>query len=129
MTEFAPFPEDHRRLSLLARAWHVDLATALKRVLDEFEGTGEEPGPTPGTRVAIHVVYEGHRCDAMFDPANERVDIVSGSLAGRSYRTPSGAAVEVVRVSNPAVNPNRNGWSFWTITETGDLLQSLRRSR
>jgi hypothetical protein len=129
MTEFAPRPEDLRRLTLLARAWHVDLPNALRRVLDEFEGSGQEAAGTSAARVAIHAVYDGRRIDAMFDPASERVDITSGDLAGRSYRTPSGAAVEVVRTSNRSVNPNRNGWSFWTVSETGELLQTLRRAR
>ena len=36
-------------------------------------------------------------------------------------------AIEVVRSINPDVNPNRNGWYVWTVTDTGQPLQSLRR--
>jgi hypothetical protein len=53
------------------------------------------------------------------------VSIPSGPGRGE-YDTPSGAAVGVVKALNPHVNPNRNGWSFWTVTATGNLLQSIR---
>ena len=130
MAELRVAPADRRRLALLARAWGVTEEEALTRVLDDFERsapTVDRSAREP--RLPIHAIYEGHRTDALFDPASEHVEIVTGELAGRSYRTPSGAAVDVVRLRNAAVNPNRNGWSFWTITETGDRLVSLRRKR
>ncbi|GGS05471.1 MULTISPECIES: GmrSD restriction endonuclease domain-containing protein [Streptomyces] len=75
--------------------------------------------------VAIHAVYEGQRVDAYYDPLSRVVRIPSGPGRGE-YETPSGAAVAVVHVLNPHVNPNRNGWNFWTVTATGRLLQSIR---
>jgi hypothetical protein len=75
--------------------------------------------------VEIHAVYEGRRTNAYYDPSSRRVTIPSGPGCGE-YETPSGAAVAVVRALNPPVNPNRNGWSFWIVTATGQLLQSIR---
>lgn len=75
--------------------------------------------------VEVHVVYEGQRTDAFYDPSSRTVTITSGPGRG-VYETPSGAAVAVVQAAKPHINPNRNGWSFWTVTATGNLLQSIR---
>lgn len=75
--------------------------------------------------VEIHVTYEGRRTSAYYDPSSRTVTIPSGPGRGE-YETPSGAALAVVRALKPHVNPNRNGWSFWTVTATGQLLQSIR---
>ncbi len=75
--------------------------------------------------VEIHAVYEGRCVDAYYDPASRVVRIPSGPGRGE-YETPSGAAVALVHALNPHVNPNRNGWTFWTVTATGLLLQSIR---
>lgn len=77
-------------------------------------------------RIAIHVEYAGHRTNAWFTPATHGVDIEEGPLSGQSFRSPSGAARAVVSRHKPAVDPNRNGWIFWTVTETGGLLQGMR---
>ncbi|MBY8845835.1 hypothetical protein [Streptomyces sp. SP2-10] len=37
------------------------------------------------------------------------------------------AAALRVRALNRHVDPQRNGWTFWTVTATGNLLQSVRR--
>ncbi|MEV8307348.1 DUF262 domain-containing protein [Streptomyces flavidovirens] len=78
-----------------------------------------EPG------IEIHANYEGRRTQAFYDPSSRTVTIDSGPGRGE-HETPSGAAVAVVRALNPDVNPNRNGWEFWTVTTTGNLLQSIR---
>jgi hypothetical protein len=78
--------------------------------------------------VAIHVIYQDHRIEATFDPDTEAVTVQSEPLADRTFSSPSGAAVEVVRCLNPDIRPNRNGWNFWIVNETGATLQSLRRS-
>ncbi|KAF3468519.1 DUF262 domain-containing protein [Streptomyces sp. Tu 3180] len=75
--------------------------------------------------VEIHAIYEGRRTPAYYDPSSRTVTIPSGPGRGE-YETPSGAAVAVVRALNPHVNPNRNGWTFWTVSATGQLLQSIR---
>jgi hypothetical protein len=77
--------------------------------------------------VAVYADYEGRRTRAEYDPTTSRVDIRSGPLLGRSFKTPSAAARAVVGHYKPGVNPNRNGWSFWTLDDgSGRLLHSIR---
>lgn len=78
-------------------------------------------------RVPIHVDYQGQRVEATFDPDSEAVVVLSDPLRGRSFASPSGAAVEIVRRLNPDVSPNRNGWNFWIVTATGAPLSSIRQ--
>lgn len=76
--------------------------------------------------VPIHVDYQGSRINALFDPATEHVTLLSEPFGGRDFRSPSGAATEVVRALNPDVTPARNGWGFWVVSDTGEFLQSIR---
>ena len=120
---------DHRRLTLLARAWGTSPGLAVGRLLDSFEQEpASSPSPAGDAEVPIHAVYGKHRVEALFDRMTQQVKITSGPLAGSTYRSPSGAAVAVVGLYNRSVNPNRNGWSFWSVTGTGELLVTLRRS-
>ncbi|AEB47588.1 hypothetical protein VAB18032_02520 [Micromonospora maris AB-18-032] len=82
---------------------------------------GDEPAS-----VRVYADYAGHRTYGMFVPGPGRIEITSGPLAGRSFRTPSQAAREIVQHYNPAVSPHRNGWSFFFVAATGAPLQSLR---
>jgi hypothetical protein len=84
---------------------------------------------TPRT-VKVYADYDGHRTHGAFDPTTSRIDITSGPLAGRSFKTPTGAARAVVAHYNPGVNPNRNGWSFWMRDDgSGATVQTIRRAR
>src|SRR5262245_58094552 len=76
--------------------------------------------------VSIHSFYEGHHTEALYYRRGGRIEILNGSLAGRTFKTPSEAAKEVVAHYNPDVSANRNGWTFWVITETKAPLQSIR---
>ncbi len=80
----------------------------------------------PEDGVSVHAIYNGTRIDGRYHPATGKLEITSGVLARQVFKTPSGAAIAVVRAHNPGVKPNRNGWTFWVVTETGKLLQSLR---
>jgi hypothetical protein len=71
-------------------------------------------------------VYEGQRIDAIYHTRTKRVDAGTGVLAGQSFKSPSGAAMAIVRALNPKVHPNRNGWTFWTITQTGKTLEAIK---
>jgi hypothetical protein len=123
----------HERVLLLARAWEISAGEVVGRLLDEFLADGDEPHGPDGSDAAeqgvlIHAVYEGNRIDAIYWPATRRVDVTSGTLTGRSYKSPSGVAIAVVQAYNPSVHPNRNGWTFWTVTASGEMLQSIRPS-
>ncbi|MFI6131051.1 hypothetical protein [Micromonospora sp. NPDC051141] len=84
-------------------------------------GAGDEP-----SAVQVYADYAGHRTFASFVPGPGRIEITSGPLAGRVFKTPSQAAREIVKHYNPEVSPHRNGWSFFLIAETAAPLQTLR---
>lgn len=132
------------RLQLLAHAWRMSKADAVSRVLSEWMAIGSEPGAvrqsgdrrheaaqgaTSDGHVDVYLEYDGVRSEGLFDPATEALRIVEGPLAGSFYKSPTGAAVAVVQHVNPSVNPSRNGWSTWRVTETGEFLQSIRGQR
>jgi len=85
--------------------------------------------PEGADGVAVYVDYEGHRTHGHYDPRTTRIDITSGPLVGRSFKTPTGAARAVVAHFKPGVSPNRNGWSFWMLDDdSGKFLQSIRKT-
>ena len=88
-----------------------------------------DPVPAPTSedrRVPIYAEYEGHRTNGLYTPGQHRIQIVDGPLADTSYKTPSEAASRVVSEYNKDVSPNRNGWTFWMIAESGQPLQTIR---
>ncbi len=120
---------DHRTataVNLAADIAKVSAGEIVRRLVERFGDTAAVPIDSE-VPVGIHVDYDGRRTQAEFDPATERVDIVDGPLAGNSSKSPSGAAIAVVRHYKPKVNPNRNGWEFWIVTDTGLPLRSIRR--
>lgn len=83
--------------------------------------------PETASGVAVYADYEGHRTRGSYDSSTTRIDITSGPLAGKSFKTPTGAARAVVAHYKPGVSPNRNGWSFWVLDDGSDrFLQSIR---
>jgi hypothetical protein len=119
----------HREIDLLAVAWNTSESEVIRRLLDEYAKlagrSGRRDDPDQNT-VKIHSVYAGQRVEAIYHRDTKRVDVTSGVLTGQSYNRPSGAAIAVVQALKPGVNPSRNGWSFWVVTDTGKLLQSVR---
>ncbi len=114
-------------VSFAARMADVSEGEIIRRLVGGGHPSRDEPQPA-SQGVAIYADYEGHRVRARyFEPA--RVEISDGPLAGKSFKTPTGAARAVVRQYNPSVNDNRNGWSFWQIdngTGARVWLQSIR---
>src|SRR4051812_39621448 len=108
----------HERIALLALAWGISEGEVVKRLLDDFQESGQRRQEMTDGRVNVHAVYEGSRTEGVFDPLSGALEITSGPLAGQRFKSPSGAAVAVVQATNPGVNPNRNGWSFWVRTDT-----------
>lgn len=114
-------------VSFAARMAKVTEGEIIRRLIAATASAREDTVPAD-RGVAIYACYEGHRVSARyFAPA--RVEIVDGPLAGKSFKTPTGAARAVVRHYNPSVNDNRNGWGFWQIdngTSAREWLQSIR---
>lgn len=121
----------HDRIELLARAWSVPEAAVIDRLLEEFQAgradsrqNSEDRDASAG--VKIYADYQGVRTEALFDPVTHGVRLTSGPLAGQNWKSPSGAAVAVVRDANPGIRAERNGWGFWVVADTGEALQTLR---
>jgi hypothetical protein len=120
----------HERITLLALAWGISEGEVVERLLDGFQKSGQRRHElNSDSPIRVHAVYEGSRTEGVFEPLSGALEITTGSLAGRRFKSPSGAAVAVVQAANPGVNANRNGWSFWVRTETGDILQMIRHRR
>lgn len=120
--------DTHAKVTLLARAWDVTPAQVVGRLVDHFHN----PAPSPAVQaanadgtVAVHAFYEGCRVSGRYDPANRSLTVDPGPGAGR-YKSPSGAATAVLQALKPEVHPNRNGWSFWLIDDSGRALQTIR---
>lgn len=120
-------------LRLLAQAWRVDEGGAVERLIAEFRSealnTDLRPsGSTDGDPdwVKVHADYEGNRISGEYNLKTQAVRVTDGIRDRRTFKSPSGAAIGVVSELNPKVNPNRNGWTFWTVSSSGDTLQQLR---
>lgn len=121
----------HEQVTLLARAWNTSASDALRRLLAEFRDASEPSVPVASAleQEAVHAIYEGMRTNGLYDRVSHSLTITTGPLAGRTFGKPSGAAVALVQVYSPEVNPNRNGWSFWIVSRTGKRLQTIRYER
>jgi hypothetical protein len=119
-------PETDRYLEFAARIAKISKGEVIARLIGAEEGPASRTPSGPALGVPIHADYEGRRTHALFVPGPGRVEIVDGPLTGKTYRTPSEAAREVVHSSKPDVSPHRNGWTFWTISASSVPLQTIR---
>lgn len=84
----------------------------------------------PWAPLRLHAVYRGVRIDAVYVPATHRVAVLSGPVAGRNFKSPTGAARAVVEALNPGRTAVQgNGWRFWRITATDERLDVCRTVR
>ncbi|MFD7431213.1 hypothetical protein ACFV6Z_29805 [Streptomyces sp. NPDC059818] len=121
-------PTTHAKLAVLANAWGTSPAQAVGRLIEHFWAAptaAAAAAPAGGNSVAVHALYEGQRVNGLFDPASRSLTIAEGPGAGH-HKSPSGAASAVLHALKPAIQTNRNGWSFWIVDATGEVLQSLR---
>ncbi|RJQ83749.1 hypothetical protein [Amycolatopsis panacis] len=110
------------RVRLLQSAWQASADAVIDRLLNAFmQFDAAEPD-----RLEVHATYDGNLVKGSFDVRTRHLTITEGPLAGQSFKSPSGAAMALVRHLNPEVHNNRNGWTFWTITGTGHPLQTVR---
>lgn len=118
-------------IDLAARITGMSHSQVVDRLVRQSRSTsGPLVPPTAGAddpAVDVHADYEGHRTGAHFHQLTNRVDIVDGPLAGQSFKSPSSAARAVVAHYKPGVSPQRNGWTFWMLSDgSGRFLQSVR---
>ncbi|MFJ6214758.1 hypothetical protein ACIQGZ_15705 [Streptomyces sp. NPDC092296] len=113
------------QVRLLAAGAGISEGEMVSRLVKSFLESAHTGNIEEAAGVKVHAVYEGQRADGQYDPATRSLTITSGPAQGW-YKSPSGAAAAVLQAHNPGINPNRNGWSFWTVTTTGKLLQTIR---
>ncbi len=116
----------YEQVALLARAWAISASDVVDRLLRDFRSMEGDAASAKAQRRAVHAIYAGVRTDGEYDSATQSLTITTGPLAGKTFSKPSGAAVALVAVLRPGVQPNRNGWSFWIDTSSGNRLQTIR---
>lgn len=117
-----------RTVSFAARMANLSESVIIRRLIAAIAVADDERLRPIDQGVSVYADYEGHRVHARYiEPA--RVEIIDGPLAGRSFKTPTGAARAVVRHYNPDINDNRNGWTFWQIDNESGVRTSLQSVR
>ena len=119
----------YEALDLAARLTGMSHSQVVARLVQQSKSPGGARTTHVGEdqTVPIFADYEGHRTNARFNRLTKRIDITDGPLSGESFKSPSSAARAVVTLYKPGVNPHRNGWSFWMLTDGSDaFLQSIR---
>ena len=122
----------YRSLEFAARMSNSTAGEVVARLVDQ--ASTPEPAATDtrdaSSGIKVYADYGGHRTHGTYDRVTTRIDITSGPLAGRSFKSPTGAARAVVAHFKPGVSPNRNGWFFWNLADSsGQFLQSIRHTR
>jgi hypothetical protein len=123
--------ETYQLLKFAARIGGCTTGDVVRRLVAEA-GAASDPAEeiehsetVQGT--AVYADYAGYRTYGNLDRTTTRVDITSGPLAGRGFKTPTAAARAVVGHYAPGVSPNRNGWKFWRVDDgSGKVLESIR---
>jgi hypothetical protein len=120
-----------RAIEFAARMANISKGEVVARLVERASVPALAPpaGDASGASdvINVHADYGGHRTQGTYDPVTTRIDITSGPLAGRSFKTPTGAARAVVAHYNPKVSPNRNGYTFWILSDgSGRSLQRIR---
>jgi hypothetical protein len=121
-------PTTYTQVNLLSRAWGVTPGEAVRRLVEHFQQpptAADAPLPLDAQAVPVHALYEGTRIPGLYYREARSLTITAGPAAGH-YKSPSGAATAVLQALNPAVKPNRNGWTFWVLDADGAFLQSVR---
>lgn len=116
-------------VDLAARLTGMTPGQVVARLVQQSRTAGEAraAGDDDDRTVPVFADYEGHRTNARFDRVTKRIDIADGPLSGQSFKSPSSAARAVVAHYKPDVNPHRNGWSFWVLSDgSGAFLHSMR---
>lgn len=119
---------DHTKRTIAFAAQMANVSEA--EIIERLVLASSIAGPPKSDGLPVYADYGGHRTRGRYF-APGRVEIIDGPLAGKSYKSPTGAARAVVRQYSPEVNDNRNGWMFWQLEDGSGgrvWLQSIRPS-
>lgn len=123
------------RLTLVAATLGMSKSSTVSWLLDrlgssaaDLESSNAQPIEDAASPwIPVHTVYRGQRVEAVFNVDTHLLCITSdGPLKGENFVKPSPAARAVIGWIAPDINPHRNGWGFWIVTETGEDLQGRR---
>jgi hypothetical protein len=117
----------HAMVRFAARVAGTTEAVVVARAVHAYcEVLPADDGDVAWTAVAVVARYRGRRVEGLFLPATRRLTVTTEPLAGKHFKSPSGAATAVVRALNPERGTaDTNGWMFWRL-DNGDQLESLR---
>jgi len=120
-----------QKLAFAARVTGKAVGDLVGELVDAEGSSGAAPAmpatSVPPGQLPIFKIYRGRRYDGFYDPRNEAVTLVTGPFGGQVFRTPTAAAVAIVRHANPSrENAETNGFRFFK-TADGVLLDSIRR--
>ncbi|WP_433316910.1 DUF4357 domain-containing protein [Micromonospora chersina] len=129
--------ETYDRLRFAAQVFGVSITEVVERMVQPHRAAGaESASPEPpeaaeqARQVPVHVVYQNTRVQGLFEPDTNLLKITTGDLAGRTYSSPSSAAIAVVEKMNPGrAFPQTNGRTFWVVDSTGKTLRSILGKR
>jgi len=130
----------HERLLRVTKVAQVDMAELIDRLTclfldgpDHQEVAARAPrSPAEAALEAaleVFVVYKGVRVTGTLDRRTDCLQIVDGPpvLVERTFKSPTQAAVEVVKTINPSRGrPETNGWRFWHSAGDGQIIDRLR---
>ncbi len=137
--------EVYTQIRILANAWNISNDQTLLRLLDDFRAQApttdapvaesgassrapldSPPTGSPGVVVPVYARYLGTFIEANFHWPSNVIEVTSGPCTGTRFRSPSGAATEIIKTVKPEiVKPNRNGWDFFH-ERHGVSLRELR---
>lgn len=121
------------RLQFAARVAGISMTELIRRLTltsgaDLSAGQPATVQPRSG-EIEVYATYRGERVDGRLDLETERLRITGGpeGLVGRSFRSPTQAAVETVKTINPdRERPETNGWRFWREAGSDRVIDRLR---
>lgn len=129
--------EAFEKISFAANVAGISLAVAVDRLIAKASeprrqaADPEKASETDADEIPVSARYRGHLVSGFLNLETERVRITEAPRAEliSSYRSPSNAAVEVVRALNPArQRPETNGWRFF-IGPDGHSIDRHHRHR
>jgi hypothetical protein len=104
-------------LEFAARMLNTSPGGVVERLVTDAGYAALVPLPYDLPLVDVYADYAGHRTHGRFDRVTSRIDVTSGPLAGRSFKSPSGAARALIRHYNPSATGSRNGLKFWRVDD------------
>lgn len=128
--------EAFERIGFAANIAGISIAVAVDRMVKTSTAQANPPARERSTprsdkdEIAVYVVYRNQKVSGFLDLESERLSITEAPRAELidTYRTPSNAAVAIVRILNPdRQHPETNGWRFFNGPDDKPIDRHRRR--